>query len=77
VDSWRYVTALARTVIWPPCRECLAKNEEFLLMEDNAPAHDSDFRNFERRNEGIAKVDWPPNSADFNPILVCIGINEV
>jgi len=37
-------------------------------MEDNAPAHDSDFTNFERLKEGIAKVDWPPNSPDFNPI---------
>jgi len=68
VDSWRYVTALARTLIWPTCHERLAENKEFLLMEDNAPAHDSDFTNFERMKEAIAKVDWPPNSPDFNPI---------
>ncbi|RPA89314.1 hypothetical protein L873DRAFT_1722422 [Choiromyces venosus 120613-1] len=37
-------------------------------MEDNAPAHDSDFTNFERIKEGISKVNWPPNSPDFNPI---------
>jgi len=68
VDSWRYVTALARTHIWPTCHERLAENKEFLLMQDNALAHDSDFTNFERMKEGIAKVDWPRNSPDFNPI---------
>ena len=68
VDSWRYVTALARTFIWPTCQERLAENKEFLLMEDNAQAHDSDLTNFERMKEGIPKVDWPPNSPDFNPI---------
>ncbi|RPA97730.1 hypothetical protein L873DRAFT_1689738 [Choiromyces venosus 120613-1] len=37
-------------------------------MEDNALAHHSDFTTFERTKEGIPKVDWPPNSPDFNPI---------
>ena len=37
-------------------------------MEDNAACHNSDWTNQEREAEGIAKVDWPPNSPDFNPI---------
>ena len=37
-------------------------------MEDNAPAHDSDFTNYERTKEEINKLDWPPNSPDLNPI---------
>ena len=37
-------------------------------MEDNAPAHFSDFTTLERVKEGIPKVDWPPNSPDFNSI---------
>jgi len=68
VDSWRYVTALARPLLWPTCKECLQQNPDFLLMEDNAPAHYSDFTTLERVKAGIPKVDWPPNSPDFNPI---------
>ena len=37
VDSWRYVTALARPLLWPTCIERLRQNPDFLLMEDNAP----------------------------------------
>ncbi|RPB02245.1 transposable element Tcb1 transposase [Choiromyces venosus 120613-1] len=37
-------------------------------MEDNAPAHDAGFTNWEREKQGVPKVDWPPNSPDFNPI---------
>ncbi|RPA96197.1 hypothetical protein L873DRAFT_1695450, partial [Choiromyces venosus 120613-1] len=38
------------------------------LREDNALSHNSNFTNQELMREGIAKVDWPPNSSDFNPI---------
>ena len=68
VDSWRYVTMLARPVLWPECRRHLAENSSFVLMEDNAACHNSDWTNQERELEGISKVDWPPNSPDFNPI---------
>jgi transposase len=37
-------------------------------MEDNAACHASHWTNQERENAGIVKVDWPPNSPDFNPI---------
>ncbi|RPA92634.1 hypothetical protein L873DRAFT_1709033, partial [Choiromyces venosus 120613-1] len=46
----------------------LIQNPAFLLIENNAPAYDSDFTNFERLKEEISKVDWPPNSPDFNSI---------
>ena len=68
IDSWRYVTDLARPLLWPTCRARKLVRPDFLLMEDNAPAHDSDFTNYERTKEGINKVDWPPNSPDLNPI---------
>jgi hypothetical protein len=37
-------------------------------MEDNAPGHDCWYTDSEREKEGIRKVNWPPNSPDFNPI---------
>ena len=68
IDSWRYVKHVARPILWPECRWQLLQNPNFVLMEDNAPAHDSDYTNKERQQEGITKVEWPPNSPDFNPI---------
>jgi len=68
IDSWRYVTALCRPLLWSTCRERLLLNPQFLLMEDNAPSHNSGFTNEVRESEGIAKVKWPPNSLDLNPI---------
>jgi len=68
VDSWRYVTSLCRPLLWPTCRERLALNPGFLLMEDNPPSHNSDFTNLKRRKEGVQKITWPANSPDFNPI---------
>ncbi|RPA94324.1 hypothetical protein L873DRAFT_1937458 [Choiromyces venosus 120613-1] len=68
IDSWRYVTCLARPLQWPTWQVRKLVNPNFLLMEDNAPAHDSDFTNYEREKVGIDKVDWPPNSPDLNPI---------
>ncbi|RPA96043.1 hypothetical protein L873DRAFT_1695872, partial [Choiromyces venosus 120613-1] len=55
-------------LLWPTCRERLALDPHFLLMEDNAPSHNSDFTNLERRKEGIEKATWPANSPDFNLI---------
>ena len=68
VDSWRYVNHVAKPLLWPECKRQLTKNQNFLLMEDNAPAHDSVYTNRLREAEGIQKVKWPPNSPDFNPI---------
>ncbi|PUU74820.1 hypothetical protein B9Z19DRAFT_998221 [Tuber borchii] len=61
VDSWRYVTALARPLLWPTCKEHIQQNPNFLLMENNTPAHFSDFTILERVKAGIPKVDWPLN----------------
>ena len=68
VDAWRYVKYVARPLLWPECHRQLALNPDFILMEDNAPCHAAHYTTTERRKEGIAKVDWPPNSPDFNPI---------
>jgi len=68
VDSWRYVQVLCKPLLWPTCKERGSSNPQFRLMEDNAPSHDSDFTNREREKFGVEKVDWPPNSPDFNPI---------
>ncbi|RPA98886.1 hypothetical protein L873DRAFT_1686154, partial [Choiromyces venosus 120613-1] len=68
VDSWRYVKAVARPLLWPECLLRLQNNPAFTLMEDNAPSHSSHYTTREREKEGILKVDWPPNSPDFNPI---------
>lgn len=37
-------------------------------MKDEAGAHKADFTNKAKSKEGISKIDWPPNSPDFNPI---------
>ncbi|RPA97195.1 hypothetical protein L873DRAFT_1771557 [Choiromyces venosus 120613-1] len=68
VDSWRYVKAVACPLLWPECLLRLQNNPAFTLMEDNAPSHSSHYTTREREKEGILKVDWPPNSPDFNPI---------
>ena len=68
IDSWRYITKLARPILWPECRHHLIENPNFILMEDNAACHNSDWTNQEGELEGIEKVNWPPNSPDFNPI---------
>ncbi|RPA98213.1 hypothetical protein L873DRAFT_1770172 [Choiromyces venosus 120613-1] len=57
-----------RPLLWPTCKERIRQNPNFLLMEDNAPAHYSDFTTLVRLKVGIPKVDWPPYSPDFNPI---------
>lgn len=68
IVSWRYVTDLAHPLLWPACHARKLVRPDFLLMEDKAPAHDSDFTNYERTKEAINKVDWPPNSPDLIPI---------
>ncbi|RPB03492.1 hypothetical protein L873DRAFT_1670029, partial [Choiromyces venosus 120613-1] len=55
-------------ILCPTCQEQLLGNPSFLLMEDNAPAHDASFTNWERKKQGVPKVDWPPNLPNFNPI---------
>ena len=62
------MTKLAHPISWSECNHFLADNLSFSLMNDNTACHDSDWTNQEREAEGISKVDWPPNSPDFNPI---------
>jgi len=66
INSWRYVICVAQPLLLPTCRNWLQSNTSFVLMEDNAPAHDSIFTNARREEEGIKKVDWPANYPDFN-----------
>ena len=68
IDAWRYVKHVARPLLWPECRKRLTRNPNFILMEDNAPCHNAYYTTKEREKEEISKVDWPPNSPDFNPI---------
>ncbi|RPA90925.1 hypothetical protein L873DRAFT_1838836 [Choiromyces venosus 120613-1] len=68
IDSWRYIKYVCRPLLWPVCQQLLREDQEFILMEDNAPGHDCWYTNQERVKEGVNKVNWPPNSPDFNPI---------
>ena len=68
VDSWRYVQHAAEPLLWPECHRRLAMNLNFILMEDNAAPHQSDFTTTLPKEQGNPKVSWPPNSPDFNPI---------
>ncbi|RPB05482.1 hypothetical protein L873DRAFT_1631455, partial [Choiromyces venosus 120613-1] len=68
IDSWRYIKYVCRPLLWPVCQQLLREDQEFILMEDNVPGHDCWYTNQERVKEGVNKVNWPPNSPDFNPI---------
>lgn len=68
IDTYRYINELCKPTLWPECKRLLGINPEFCLMEDGAGAHKADFTNKARSKEGIPKIDWPPNSPDFNPI---------
>lgn len=68
VDSWRYIKYVCRPILWPTCKQLAAEGPEFVLVEDNTPSHDCWYTNSEREKEDIAKINWPPNSPDFNPI---------
>ncbi|RPB05912.1 hypothetical protein L873DRAFT_1824677 [Choiromyces venosus 120613-1] len=73
IDSWRYIKYVCRPLLWPVCQQLLREDQEFILMEDNAPGHDCWYTNQERVKEGVNKVNWPPNSPDFNPIeRICV-----
>jgi transposase len=68
IDSWRYVQHVCRPVLWPECKRLAAENLNFILMEDGAAWHRSEYTTQERVSEGVRMMDWPPNSPDFNPI---------
>ena len=68
INAWRYVKHVARPILWPECHNQLMRNPNFILMEDNAPCHNAYYTTREREKEKVEKVDWPPNSPDFNPI---------
>jgi transposase len=68
IDSWRYVQHVCRPILWPECKRLAAENPNFILMEDGAAAHGSGYTTQERVRESVRKMDWPPNSPDFNPI---------
>ena len=68
IDAWRYIKHVARPLLWPACKERLAVNPDFILMEDNAASHHCWYTDAEREKEGIRKMQWPPISPDFNPI---------
>jgi len=68
VDAWRYVKHVAEPLMWPACRHRLEENHDFVLMEDGAPPHTSNYTNREREKHAIPKFDWVSNSPDFNPI---------
>ena len=59
---------MASPILWPECQRLLENNQDFVLMEDGAPAHNSFYTNCERVTRGVRKVAWPPSSPDFNPI---------
>jgi len=63
-EAWRYIKHVARPLLWPACKERLAVNPDL----DNATSHHCWYTDAERGEEGIRKIQWPPNSPNFNPI---------
>jgi transposase len=68
IDSRRYVQQVGRPILWPECKRPAAENPNFIFVEDGAAAHSSGYTTQERVPESVRTMDWPPNSADFNPI---------
>ena len=71
VDSWRYIKHVARPLLWPACKERMALNPDFILMENNADCHHCWYTDSGREKEGIEKMDRPPTSPDFNLSNLC------
>lgn len=44
------------------------RSNDMSLMEDGAPVHRSSLSNRWREAQSMAKLNWPPNSPDLNPI---------
>jgi len=68
IDAWRYIKHITRPILWPACKERLAVNPDFILMEDNAASHHCWYTDAQREKEGVREMKWPPNPPDFNPI---------
>lgn len=62
------VKHVAKPLMWPECHRQLQHNPDFILMEDGASCHSTNYTGRKREKEGIPKTDWPSNSPDFNPI---------
>ena len=51
------------------------ENQPFLFQQDGAPAHTANSTQEWLRNEipdFISKEEWPPSSADLNPLDFCV-----
>ncbi|MBW0497011.1 hypothetical protein O181_036726 [Austropuccinia psidii MF-1] len=42
--------------------------DQLTLMEDGAPIHTTQVRNYWQQSNNIHKLQWPANSSDLNPI---------
>ena len=62
---------ISRPFLWSACKERVAVNPDFILMEDNAASHHCWYTDAEREEDGIRKIQWAPNSSDFNPTERC------
>jgi transposase len=51
-----------------PLLDFLQQCDEPILMEDGAPIHRSNAPKLWREQNGINKMEWPPQSPDLNPI---------
>ena len=65
VNQRTYRHTLA-TVCLPHARRVYGNN--FLLQDDNAPAHRARAIEIFLQNEGVQRLPWPANSPDMNPI---------
>jgi len=63
IDSWRYIQHVCLPLFWP-----WLQKHDLLLMDDNAPAHASQFTASMRELYQILHLEWPPNSPNLNPI---------
>jgi transposase len=59
-----------------PLRDVIAQDtgDEIIFQQDNAPVHTAGHTTDWLNRQGIAYMDWPPNSPDLNPIENVFGL---
>jgi transposase len=68
IDGYRHRENVLKPLLMPFIEELKKEGREVFVLEDNAPAHRSDFDNHFFKLSDVKKMLWPANSPDANAI---------
>jgi hypothetical protein len=69
VDFYRYCEEVVKPKLIPFARECSRKEDtQFIIQQDNAPAHIHHYTSRVFQKSNISQMIWPANSPDLNAI---------